>query len=312
MIKSIKDLNNIPDELTYNKFTIIISTIIALSSYYYWEYTHGIVTWLAFIPILLLFIGLCIEMRGIGIIILGLPLFATLVFIPTFFFYNFWDAITLNISEKNVGDALILEILLFIKQYFLAHPELGAFWTGVIFIILLWKHPKQTDENYEYDNNYNESNHSKYANNPFSLIKSIIHHPSKLLTPIMMILCGLLAYSFKSEPVIITILWLLILCILRFFYGELAKKYFWEYFLLYCIIFVSIALLGGDNSITHNAYQIITLGSRMPIGLGWMSELKEFMLKAPGAAPLCGFLLPFLLKLTSSKNMEKLHRKMKK
>ena len=310
MIKSVKDLNNIPNELTYNKFTIIISTIIALSSYYYWEYTHGIVTWISYIFVLMLTLIIAFY-SVIGMAFFGLQLLAAFMFIPTFLFYNFWDAITLNISEANVGDALILKFLLFIKQYFLAHPELGAFWTGIIFIILLWKHPKQTDENYEYDNN-NESNHSKYANNPFSLIKSIIHHPSKLLTPIMMVLCGLLAYSFKSEPVIITILWLLLFCILRFFYGELAKKYFWEYFLLYCIIFVSIALFGGDNSITHNAYQIITLGSRMPIGLGWMSELKEFMLKAPGAAPLCGFLLPLLLKLTSPKNIEKLHRKMEK
>ena len=310
MITSIKDLNKVPDELSYNKYTIAVSTAIAISSYFFWEYTHGIITWLCFLLTLLLIL-VAASYTFLGLMFFGFFIITAFIFIPKFFFYNFWDAITLNITEEIAQVTYPLIFLYRIKMYFLAHPELGAFWTAILLICLLWKHPEQNNDDYD---DYDEDSEKKqYANNPFNLIGSIIRHPSKLFTPIMMVLCGFIAYTCKNEVIIVSILWLLVFCGLRFIRFVTPKKSFWLYFLLYCAVFGAFTVLGGNSSIPQNLYDFIMLETtRMPLGLGGLPEIKEGMTGSSSAAALCAFFLPYFLKLTSTKKLTEWDEKSKK
>lgn len=254
MIKSIKDISQIPNETEYNKITIAITIIISLLAYINWEQACGLITWFFFIiSITLITISGCMScvnpLIAAGFILVGLlPLLATIIATPIMFTHDFWNTLTINFSEENIGDAKFFFILFMFKEYFLKHPELGTIWTALMILGLLWAHP-QGNEKYK-------------AYNPKYITDYIKEETSDFLKIIAKLIVVIITAYLQNTTITTIIVWYMFYIFAKTNLKripEYNRKKLKPYLIFYLIITLSYTLFGTDKSPLDALIGIITM-----------------------------------------------------
>lgn len=254
MIKSTKDISQIPNEIEYNKITIAITIIISLLAYINWEQACGIITWVSFIIMLTLItissiMGCVNPIIAGGFILVGLlPLLATIIATPVMFTHDFWNTLTINFSEERIGDAKFFFILFMLKEYFIEHPELGTIWTSLIFLGLLWAHPKG-DEKYK-------------AYNPQYIADYIKEESSDFIKFILKLIIVIIAAYLQNATITTIIVWYMFYILAKTNLKRIPvynRKRLKPYLALYIIITFSYTLFGTDKSPLDALIGIITM-----------------------------------------------------
>ena len=180
-------------EISYNKITILISLAIILLAQTYPQYIYGPLMWTEFFIIIIMFIGVCSALGCLGLIaFFGLgSMFFIVPFKP--FTVNFWDALTFTGDPEQYG---LAAVFLEQKDYFLTHPGLISFYTSLVFLAILWRHPKPYEK--------------RCAHSPMKIFDCIMKHTDVKIIAAIFITTYLFTNKFTATIATWTIVYFLI------------------------------------------------------------------------------------------------------
>lgn len=244
MIKSTKDIQKIPQEIHYNKITIGLAIILAITSYLTWSYSMGIMIWFTFILLCIGLITFCFL--PLPSIFFAIPLtFAVIITTINSFTNDFTNTFTLtNVDEDKMAFFFALEI----KKYFIKHQELGAIWTGLLFLLIFWSHP--------------DKDKKRIAYNPFKITDYIKEEPKDFQKLLVKIVITTILAVLQSKILTTLFLWYLFSKLLKTLLitktGEFDKQGA-TYLAIYFFLTFSYTLFGTNKSPLDALIGIITM-----------------------------------------------------
>lgn len=244
----IKATNNLFDEMSYNKLTIISAIIIAILSYFTWKYSVGIMVWF-------LYFTLATAITAS----LSVPTWHIIFAMPLAFFllaggfysfvHNFWDTLFLRVENVNI----VYNLALTIKQGISHYPEFGSICIGLMFLLLFWAHPSPDGEKY-------------IAYNPMKILEYKANNPVKFRKFSMKAIVFLLASFIGGKAIATIVTWYFLYSIIKFLYydacirsNDATPKKFMSYLIVYCIVAFSYGIFVTDKTPIDALIGIITM-----------------------------------------------------
>lgn len=239
MINTSSNTTSLLKEISYNKITILISLLTLLLAQAYPQYIYGPIFWAEFLILILLFVLVCYKTSFFGwIAFFGLgSMFLIVPFKP--FTVNFWDALTFAGDPEQYG---LAAVFLQQKDYFLTHPGLVSFYTSLVFLAILWRHP-QPDE-------------KRCAHSPMKIFDCIVKYTEvKIIGAIFLV-----AYLFTNKVTATIATWTIVYFLITDT-GTDTKLQKNDILLIsgYLLIFGSYAIFNSDKAPLDAVLGIITL-----------------------------------------------------
>lgn len=244
MIKSTQDLKNIPQEISYNKITIALTIATILISYVFWQYSMGFIIWFMFSLLFIVLLTFCFI--PLPSVFFAIPLtFAVAVTLINSFSNDFYNTFMLNNVDQS---KMAFYFALPIKDFFIKHPELGALWTGILLLVILWAHPK--------------NNEKRIAYNPLRFTDYIKEEPKDFRSLLIKIIIAIVASCIQSKIMITILIWYLFFKFLIKSFEDKEGNYDKNnviYFIIFFVLTWSYAIFGSDKAPLDALISIITM-----------------------------------------------------